>query len=143
MIKTSYQAGDNVVSLCRKCGDTMGHVVVAVVEGTVVKVQCKICNSVHKFRPPEAEKAKAERKARTAKTPAKKKPAPLPSDAWEKELAKRDTSNPLPYATTNAYSADDVINHPKFGLGVVLATIKPNKMEVLFQDGAKLMLCTL
>jgi hypothetical protein len=36
-----------------------------------------------------------------------------------------------------------LIQHPSFGLGQVLSTIKPNKMEVRFAGGVKLLRCTL
>ncbi len=35
------------------------------------------------------------------------------------------------------------IQHPSFGLGLVLNCIRPNKMEVQFQSGIKLLRCKL
>jgi hypothetical protein len=40
------------------------------------------------------------------------------------------------------YAANDTIEHPVFGFGVVKLTIRPNKMEVLFQEGKKLLRCS-
>jgi hypothetical protein len=40
----------------------------------------------------------------------------------------------------NSFSAGDVINHPKFGLGAVETALPPNKIEVRFQEGKKMLL---
>jgi hypothetical protein len=40
----------------------------------------------------------------------------------------------------NNFAAGDVINHPKFGLGSVEVSFSPNKIEVRFQEGKKLLL---
>jgi hypothetical protein len=40
---------------------------------------------------------------------------------------------------TNFY-AGDVIKHPKFGLGAVETSHPPNKIEVRFQDGKRVLL---
>ncbi|MFY9570243.1 MAG: hypothetical protein WAV20_02420, partial [Blastocatellia bacterium] len=44
------------------------------------------------------------------------------------------------YDMNNIFSAGDVINHPKFGLGAVEIALPPNKIEVRFQEGKKLLL---
>jgi len=52
-----YKAGDAVVSRCLRCGDATGHAVVACVGGEIVKVECRVCGSVHRYHPPEGVKA--------------------------------------------------------------------------------------
>ena len=42
------------------------------------------------------------------------------------------------YDMNNVFSSGDVINHPKFGLGAVEASVPPNKIEVRFQEGKKM-----
>jgi len=44
------------------------------------------------------------------------------------------------YDMNNIFSAGDVINHPKFGLGAVEISVPPNKIEVRFQEGKKMLL---
>jgi hypothetical protein len=39
-------------------------------------------------------------------------------------------------------NVEDLIQHPSFGLGCVINTIKPNKMEVSFRSGIKLLRCS-
>jgi hypothetical protein len=44
------------------------------------------------------------------------------------------------YDMNTSFSAGDVISHPKFGLGAVETSLPPNKIEVRFQEGKKLLL---
>jgi hypothetical protein len=50
-------------------------------------------------------------------------------------------------AAAKEYSLDveltenDVVEHPKFGLGFVLELMSPTKVEVLFEDGVKKLVC--
>ena len=39
------------------------------------------------------------------------------------------------YNFRESFAENDVIEHPKFGRGVVIKLISPQKMRVLFQDG--------
>ncbi len=39
------------------------------------------------------------------------------------------------------FNVKRLILHPVFGLGVVKAVIVPNKMQILFKDGIKLLRC--
>ena len=89
----------------------------------------------------------------------KVKPAPVPDGAGSgagAAPAKRKTSTrrtkeasaftidpkrPVKsYDMNNIFSAGDVINHPKFGLGAVEIALPPNKIEVRFQEGKKMLL---
>lgn len=49
--------GDRIEARCTRCNDVTGHVVVALVRGEIVKVECRACGSVHKYYPPIARKA--------------------------------------------------------------------------------------
>jgi hypothetical protein len=42
---------------------------------------------------------------------------------------------------TGRFQVKNLIKHPTFGIGIVKAVIVPNKMQVLFQDGIKLLRC--
>jgi hypothetical protein len=47
---------------------------------------------------------------------------------------------PKSYDMNHIFSAGDVISHPKFGLGAVEVALPPNKIEVRFQEGKKMLL---
>ena len=46
----SVGVGQDIESICNKCGDVW-HVVVAKVGDKIAKVQCKECNGYHRYRP--------------------------------------------------------------------------------------------
>ena len=41
--------GDRIEARCTRCNDITGHVIVALVGGEIVKVECRACGSVHKY----------------------------------------------------------------------------------------------
>ena len=42
------------------------------------------------------------------------------------------------YSPKDKYAAGDLVQHPNFGLGIATA-LKDNKVEVLFEEGAKVL----
>ena len=54
-------------------------------------------------------------------------------------MAKVDVDNPQEYVMTEKYEENDVINHEKFGVGVVSEIVDPTKMNVVFEEGVKTM----
>jgi hypothetical protein len=56
-------------------------------------------------------------------------------------LERRGSSPSKPYSTKESYTDGDYLSHPKFGDGYVLIVVSPNKIEVLFLDGKKLLIC--
>ncbi|RMH42584.1 MAG: hypothetical protein D6689_07805 [Deltaproteobacteria bacterium] len=129
----SVAVGADIESLCSKCGDVW-HVVVAMVDGKVAKVECKECHGVHRYRDPKG-KAKAAPK-RTSKAGAGKK-APAPKVPVVEANPDRP---PRPYRTTDTYEPGDRVQHATFGDGVVQAVVGPGKVEILFADGERRLL---
>jgi len=123
------EVGADVESICGKCGDVW-HIVVAVVDEEIVKVQCKECDAYHKYRPPKPKKV-AKKGVKTSKAKAAKaaKAALTPSP-----VVPPDTSLPVvPYVMTEGYTAGQRLEHAKFGPGhVEVATT--SKIQVFFPD---------
>ncbi len=131
----------------------------AMVGGSIVKVECRACGSVHKYRPAGASlPARAEAPVRRGRdgtiiTPprpaprsaASKQPKPArPSvlyEQWQTVLRRRELETPLPYSLTASFSETSLVEHPVFGLGQVLSIIPPDKMDVLFEDGIRRLKC--
>jgi hypothetical protein len=67
-------------------------------------------------------------------SPAWAKPAD-PEPTWAEIDAKPDDTF-LPFLLSSRYAKGDLIRHPKFGKGQVLA-VEGTRIEVLFQDGKK------
>lgn len=141
-INKKLTVGGDVESMCTKCREVRNHTIVAMVEGKVARVECNTCGGVHNYRPPK--KAAAPR-SRSASDAPKRRGTRASADLeqWEKAVAGKSEAKTRSYQMDAAYAPDELIEHPTFGLGLVTATFKPNKMEVLFRDGRKTLRCQL
>ncbi len=50
---SQFEAGALTLSMCTRCNDETNHVIVAMAGNQIVKVECKACGSIHKYRPPQ------------------------------------------------------------------------------------------
>jgi hypothetical protein len=150
MTTRKLSAGDIIEARCTKCREVLNHRIVAMVEGKVVRVECNTCNGVHNYYPPpSAKEAKAPRKAAVSKTRSttavpraiRKDPAESEREEWASLSLTFDHEKALPYDMKGRFQVKSLILHPVFGLGVVKAVIVPNKMQILFKDGIKLLRC--
>lgn len=130
-------AGDYIASKCTKCKESTNHTIVAMVGEKVVKVECNTCGSTHNYRAETVKKAPAVRKSATAKPRA----ATKAQRSWEELQQRAQTEEATPYSMNAPMKEDQLIQHPTFGLGQVVNCIRPNKMEVRFQDGIKMLRC--
>ena len=140
MSEKMLSAGDYIASRCSKCKDVTNHTIVAMVENKVVRVECNTCGSVHNYRsvaptvkPAPRTKTAATRTPRVGKT----------ETEWAAQLNECKASDAISYSTKAAFKPGDVVQHSVFGMGRVINTIRPNKMEVYFRDGIKMLRCTL
>lgn len=142
-----FTVGAEIDSYCTTCKLVLAHQIVALVEGAVEKVICKTCNKQHKYRPnaPKSRIAAAdktlEKKTAAKKAPAKSRKAKDSADKWEKSFATRDLTIVKPYAMDGIFEQGEILDHQKFGHGLVTEVRFDGKMEVLFKDGVKLMVC--
>lgn len=153
--------GDRIEARCTRCNDVTGHVIVAQVGGQIVKVECCACGSVHKYYPPKAEKALADsgvrrvrqgtdrKEAISAKRPAVTRgssraaaEAAAIEKSWRETLERPSSPEPRPYVMDIPLQKGDVVEHSAFGLGTVLAVVRPDKAEILFREGIKNLRCT-
>jgi hypothetical protein len=151
MSSKSKTAGDTVDARCTKCRLVTNHTIIAMVGAEIVRVQCNTCGGSHKYHPPKAEPvssstpSKAARPAAKPPTSSRKARAEEASDfqEWAARCRREGDIRSRPYDIDGAFRSDEVIAHPSFGLGIVKTTIRPNKMEVLFEGGRKLLRCRL
>jgi hypothetical protein len=140
-------AGDIIESRCTKCREILNHRIVAMVGEKVVRVECNTCGGTHNYYPPPV--AKTPRTAGTApakkaaapRTP-KKDPGSVERDEWNSLRPSMNYDKAISYNMNAAFKKGDLINHPVFGYGFVKLVIIPNKMQVLFEDGIKLLRCS-
>ena len=157
--------GDYITAKCRRCNDVTGHVVMLVLEGEIAKVECKACGSVHKYwgsgepaapkkqspsmrvvkagQTREAAKElgtpKAARATKTTAAARQKVAMQKTESAWQGAMVRLSALSPQPYSMKAPFLLDDFVEHPTFGRGVVIGVIRPDKMEVLFQEGVKVL----
>lgn len=147
MSDKKIQAGSSVESHCNKCKTVTDHYVIVMDGDQIAKVECKVCSGRHAFKDPNGSTTKAAKTAtrsaaaREPRTPrvtlAQKKSAAM-QEQWEKAV---NGANPRPYGMQNTFRAGDVVDHPTFGLGSVLKVMRPNTIEVQFQDEIRNMRC--
>ena len=124
--------GGDIDAYCTKCRLSLEHVILAIVAGTVVKVKCKTCGSVHKFRGTPSARPKAARKESTGS-----KPFVSTQAQWEAAVDAAQGPE-LPYDMERSFREGDLIVHSFFGKGVVLKTYF-RKCSVLFRDKERLL----
>ncbi|MDX2481171.1 MAG: hypothetical protein QNK24_12665 [Desulfuromusa sp.] len=139
MSNKQLSAGDHITSKCTKCKDTTNHTIVAMVGDKVARVECNTCGGIHNYRnvaekkPTTRSKASSPKPAKTTKIEAE----------WENLLNNADPAAATLYSMQMAIKPGTLIQHPSFGLGRVINTIPPNKMEVYFRSGVKLLRCSI
>lgn len=133
MSETVLSPGDPIQARCTKCKQNTDSAVVSVVDNAPEKVQCSVCNRKHKYRPPTEAKKAAPRRVPIQVENERKQ--------WKTLLEQADTSKAIEYSMTSSYKLKSLINHPVFGLGMVQGSAGSKKVEVLFEDGKKIMRC--
>ena len=144
--------GNDVESICGKCGDVW-HVVVAKVGERIVKVQCKQCSAVHRHRPPvKAGAVKAPREPAAPRAPGAPRAAGVAGTKAPR--AKRASTAKLPpgprvtadpnrpvrkYRPIETFRVGDAIEHPTFGRGVVESLPEHGKIEIWFSGERKVL----
>lgn len=144
MIQQRLNAGSEIDARCTRCKLVLNHTIVAMVGSRVVRVKCNTCGGEHAFHSakPAEEKQPTERKATSSRPAAAPKNVESSHDEWVRALNAAQGAS-LGYDMNAAYRAGDIVDHPSFGKGVVVAAYRPNKMEVLFKDGKKILRCTI
>lgn len=148
MTKRPKAAGDHIEARCTRCREVTNHIIVAMVEGRVVRVQCNICSGIHNYYPPTVAKPapakSAPREPRSAPReprPSRNRAALADAEEWETVVGQVDPAPGKPYSMERTFRVGELVRHPTFGMGVVKAVLPPAKMEVLFQAGRKLLRC--
>jgi hypothetical protein len=110
----------------------------------VIRVECNTCRGIHNYHMEKTVTTPAAGAARTrAAAPRKgrKDPGAAEREEWESLTPAMDPEKALPYDMNGKYRGNSLVAHPVFGLGIVKLLIPPNKMQVLFRDGNKLLRC--
>src|SRR5262249_30525049 len=131
------EIGADVDAFCPKCKADTTHVVITKYEDEIRRVQCNACSDVHAYRKPrgEAEEegtGEAERPTRGGRKVQKKA-------TFEEFFAKHDQALARPYSFRDTYVENDIVHHPKFGIGFASETMEDDKVEITFQDSRRIL----
>lgn len=133
----------DIDAFCTKCKMLLNHVVVSELNGSVSKVQCRTCGSVHKYRSSDKKAAasKREQTIRTAKAKSSMNSQAKTAEIQLRWQKKKDAMPAAPdiidYRFGGDYGKSDVVRHKTFGLGFVERVLSKTRVEILFQTGLK------
>lgn len=140
---TLYKAGQEIDAYCTKCKMDLLHRIVAEVKGKPVKVECRTCYSTHLYRapkrvnspgaPPQSEGARGVEASATARAAASRK---VEQGA---PLLPPEGARVLPYRMTERFAPETWLMHKTFGIGQVVRELGPDKIEVRFEDGPRVL----
>jgi hypothetical protein len=142
MARTGFKAGDEVDSKCTKCKMVLAHTIVALVGDAIARVKCNTCGGEHAYRPPPsaseatAKKRRAERKSSNIE----RMGARASASEYESLTKGKDLTKAEQYTPTMKLSRDDVVQHPKFGVGLVTEIREGLKAHVAFPEGGRILI---
>jgi len=127
--------GQQTSAYCGRCKLERTHTIAAMEpDGTIKKVTCSMCGSYHNYSR-NSKNSNHNHNGDNKKDGASKRTR---STRAMEDLSQ--SGKPArPYAMTACFTEGDIINHPKFGLGCVETIKAPDKIEVRFQEGKKIL----
>ncbi|MFZ7113302.1 MAG: hypothetical protein ACOWYE_16595 [Desulfatiglandales bacterium] len=132
-----YQVAKEIMAYCTSCRMNLVHVIVALDGERIARVLCKSCNKEHNYRPPKGLKEPSSG-GKASKPSAGKKTA-AGRGKWAKEMEQGQAEPAKAYSMDGVFGVGDKLDHAVFGVGFVKKLMGPKKMEVLFEDGIKVL----
>lgn len=141
-----WSVGGNVDSWCTRCKLVLAHTIEAIADGEIKRVHCNTCKGKHSFRATEPGVA-APRATKGAgeKTSPKEKKNKLTGGViragdYDRLVVGRDLSSLRAYSIKEVFGEGELLSHQIFGVGIVTVDKGFNKVEVLFQEGPKVLI---
>ncbi len=128
--------GKDVLSYCTKCKLNLGHTIVAMKDTKhIAKVKCNTCGTIQSFKDPSV--SSKQNKTRTKKTSSVPSKVISVSDLWMEKMSSTKKKS-TPYAMDVKFALGDIIDHGKFGPGIVEKVVD-DKIEVIFRHEIKVL----
>lgn len=104
---------------------------------TIAKVKCNTCSTIQMYKDPSSTitKSKVSAKKTATKSQLASKTQPI-AEIWTEALNKTSKKS-QPYSPKTKFIIGDIIDHSKFGPGIVQTIIDSTKMEVVFRHEIK------
>ena len=126
--------GKDVLSYCTKCKLNLGHTIVAMKDSKhIAKVKCNTCNTMQAYKDPS--QSSKQNKTRTKKTASAPSKVVSVSDLWMEKMSSTKKKS-TPYTIDAKFHQGDIIDHVKFGPGIVEKVVD-DKIEVVFRHEIK------
>jgi hypothetical protein len=126
--------GKDVLSYCTKCKLNLGHTIVAMKDAKhIAKVKCNTCGTLQAYKDPS--NSSKQNKTRTKKTSSVPSKVISVSDLWMEKMSNTKKKS-TPYTMDGKFKQGDVIDHVKFGPGIVEKVVD-DKIEVIFRHEIK------
>jgi len=93
-------------------------------------------------RPRRRKPARKPARARKSKKK-EKKPVEDTQATWKRLCGNASSDDGQAYNIAQAYKPQELLRHPKFGLGYVREVCSQTKIEVIFEDGPRRLVCNL
>lgn len=90
-----------------------------------------------------AARASSSPRADSAKSPGKRSSPAKIEAAWQESMLRLSGREAVAYSMNSGFAKHDLVEHPVFGKGEVINVSPPDKIEVLFQEGVKVLRCKL
>jgi hypothetical protein len=140
------RVGSDVESYCSKCKLMILHTVEAMVGSEPKRVQCNSCHSQHAYKAHLPGEAPARPRSSTGSVRASAGPkragaggGRIRASDYERMMEGRNGADARRYSPKAIYKVGEVITHPTFGTGVATNLKDATKIEVLFQDGLRVL----
>jgi hypothetical protein len=123
------------------------HVIVSMNGEAIAKTQCKSCGGVHMYREPKSSEnskysTKVHRTRKRGSSNPKAKSLSRPekdSNRWKDLVEAHGQQTPRSYRMQECFREGELISHSVFGTGVVIGVRTPEKIDVHFEKGIKLL----
>lgn len=130
------RVGGEIDAVCTRCKMLLAHTILAMVGSRVARVRCNTCQGEHNYHAPGGSGAAARESRTAAPRPASRAAVAASGQDLDTLLQRKDVSRAQRYQASAAFAEGTVVDHPAFGLGVVLA-VRGEKMDVQFRGGLK------
>ena len=127
------EVGAQVSAYCTQCKGDTTHTIVSRFEKEIRSVHCDTCNNSHPYRAPRgSEDDIPEPMAARRRKTLKKIP-------WAQYMDDADEADPRKYSPAHSFIEGEIIVHPTFGVGYISEIVSRTKMEVTFEEAARIL----
>lgn len=118
---------------CSKCGQDRYHKVLTHTNATTVRLKCEVCAKTGNHNLEEKKSATSKVKSTRTSTRSAAAKTAHHNSMFESMKGNIQSAVAVPYNMKISFKEEQVVQHPKFGLGLV-RSVQGDKIEVFFED---------